>query len=376
MANVDKFTRAAIGHLCAHFERAKDESGEYIRFGNQNIDTEKSHLNYNLAPEHNGGQVAFIRKRTSEVKCLNRTDVNVMCSWVVTLPQGFNRDKEFFEETYKFLAERYGEKNVISAYVHMDEKQPHMHFSFVPVVMGNNDQEKVSAKELLTKIELQRFHPALQKALEQTLGQEVPVLNGATVGGNRTVAELKAEEEIAIAQEATKRAKKQINAVKGELNTLQKNKDALQSEIKALQAKILTREEVIAINGKKTITGALKGVSYEEYESLKKTAEHVKRVEAERDKAVKRIKTAEKRAATAEERAEEAMDESPPMKMRFENIELKQRLGRIESWLQKLLYILPERLRNFVNDILHDRDPFKQEYRQDRNRERDRDVER
>ena len=372
MANVDKFTRATTGHLCAHYERAQDENGDYIRFGNQNIDIEKTPLNYNLAPNHEGGQVEFIRKRTSEIKCLNRADVNVMCSWVVTLPQGFSRDREFFEETYKFLAEKYGEKNVISAYVHMDEKQPHIHFSFVPVVVGKNEKEKVSAKELLTKLELQRFHPALQTALEHALGQDVPVLNGATVGGNRTVAELKAEQAISIAQETEKKAKEQAETAKTEVNTLHERRDALQSDVEALQARILTEREVIAMNGKKTLTGALKGVSYEDFESLKKTAQHVKRVEAERDKAISMIKTSEKKAAEAEERAKQALNEKPSLKVVMENAKLTARLGRMESWLQKLLNYLPEQFRVMINNILHDREPFKPEQRQ----RRDMDMER
>ena len=38
MANAQKYTRAACGHLAAHYERKKDEKGEYIKFGNQDID--------------------------------------------------------------------------------------------------------------------------------------------------------------------------------------------------------------------------------------------------------------------------------------------------------------------------------------------------
>ena len=366
MANVDKFTRATTGHLCAHYERAQDENGEYIRFGNQNIDVDKTPLNYNLAPEHEDGQVEFIRKRTSEVKCLNRADVNVMCSWVVTLPHGFSRDREFFEETYKFLSEKYGEKNVISAYVHMDEKQPHMHFSFVPVVIGKNGKEKVSAKELLTKTELQRFHPALHTALEHALGLDVPVLNGATVGGNRTVAELKAEEAIIIAQEATKRAKEQIETVEVEVNSLHERRDALQSDVEALQARVLTEKEVTSLKGQKTLTGALKGVSYKEYESLKLTASHVKQMETERDKAISRMKASEKQTLEAEERAKEALNEKPSMQMRIENAQMKARIERIETWLKKLLEQLPERFKGFIQNILRDREPFNQEQRQNR----------
>ena len=125
------------------------------------------------------------------------------------------------------------------------------------------------------------------------------------------------------------------------------------------------------MNGKKTLTGALKGVSYEDFESLKKTAQHVKRVEAERDKAIRIIKTSEKKAAEAEERAEQALNERPPMKMRMENVQLKSRLERVESWLRQVLNILPEPLRVIIDNILHDRDPFKPEQRQKRDREMD-----
>ena len=368
MANVDKFTRATTGHLCAHYERAKDDNGDYIRFGNQNIDVDRTSLNYNLAPEHDGGQIEFIRQRTSEVKCMNRADVNVMCSWVVTLPQGFSRDREFFEETYNFLAEKYGEKNVISAYVHMDEKQPHIHFSFVPVVIGKNDKEKVSAKELLTKIELQQFHPALQVALETALGQDVPILNGATVGGNRTIEELKAEQAIAIAQETAKMAKEQAAAIKAEVTALHEQRAALQSDVEALQATILTESEVMSLKGQKGLTGALKGVSYKEYESLKLTASHVKDMETERDKAISRIHAAEKQAVAAEERVREAMTEKPSVKVQMENAKMKAKLGRIEKWLQQLLNILPEPFRGFIQNILLDREPYRQEQPQKRDR--------
>ena len=136
MANAQKYTRAACGHLAAHYERRKDEKGEYVKFGNQDIDPQKTHLNYNLCPRRGLEQIDFIRQRTIEARTLKRDDVNVMCSWVVTLPEyrhhnknlHVSPDKEqverlFFERSYRFLCDRYGEQNVISAYVHKDEKR-------------------------------------------------------------------------------------------------------------------------------------------------------------------------------------------------------------------------------------------------------------
>lgn len=192
MANCQKYTRAATGHLTRHFERAKDVNGEYVKFGNQDIDTNKSELNYNLAPEQN--QIEFIRQRCSEVQCLNRKDVNVMCSWAVTAPKDLDQadEKAFFKHTYDFLAKRYGEKNVISAHVHLDEKSPHMHFAFVPVTIDKKKGiEKVSAKEVITRSDLQSFHKDLEMHLERELGHEVGILNEATKEGNRSIEDLK-----------------------------------------------------------------------------------------------------------------------------------------------------------------------------------------
>lgn len=68
MANAQKYTRAACGHLAAHYERRKDEKGEYVKFGNQDIDPQKTHLNYNLAPRRGLEQIDFIRQRTTEAR--------------------------------------------------------------------------------------------------------------------------------------------------------------------------------------------------------------------------------------------------------------------------------------------------------------------
>lgn len=195
MANVLKATRAALGHLFKHYERGLDSKGEPVKFGNQNIDSSRSHLNYNLAPKRDISQGEFVKQRCSEVHCLKRKDINVMCSWVVTMPKDLpeHLEQDFFKATYKFLADRYGgEQNVVSAYVHKDEVTPHLHFAFVPVTFDKKkDRYKVSAKEVINKTELQRFHKELQEYLESVLGCPVNVLNEATLEGNKSIEELK-----------------------------------------------------------------------------------------------------------------------------------------------------------------------------------------
>jgi hypothetical protein len=241
MAHLGKYTRADTGHLFAHYERKKDDEGHYIKFGNKEIDTSRTYLNYNLAPKRDMSQYAYLKKRLEDVKCLNRKDVNVMCDWVVTMPQDLRylhpeKQEEFFKETYKFLADQYEEQNVLSAYVHLDETTPHMHFSFIPVVKDKKKGiDKVSAYQLFNKTTLQKFHPALKEHLERTLKVECNVLNGVTENGNRTITELKASQ-------ATEKLQKLENSIKDsqeEFKEQLKKKIRLQGEINICQNELI-----------------------------------------------------------------------------------------------------------------------------------------
>lgn len=292
MAHVAKHTKAAAGHLCKHYERAKDEQGEYLRFGNQDIDPCKSVQNYNLAPEHDGGQMEFLQNRCDKVKCLNRKDVNVMCSWIVTAPQSIvgnsETEKKFFDETYKFLADRYGKENIISAYVHMDEITPHMHFAFVPVIADKKTQKlKVSAKEVVDRRDLQSFHTDLDRHLAQELGNlyRGGILNGATKDGNRSIEELKrqsAADQLAdvkreaanIQEEAAKKAREasqQEKRMKVNLKQGHEELKSIQGQTAAYKATLATFNDIDRI-GKKALLGSNVTMSADEANQLKEQA--------------------------------------------------------------------------------------------------------
>ena len=56
MAHYEKFSKQGLGHIFAHVRRAYtiDENGckRYANFGNKEIDTTRTHLNYKLAEEY------------------------------------------------------------------------------------------------------------------------------------------------------------------------------------------------------------------------------------------------------------------------------------------------------------------------------------
>ena len=270
MAHVQKFAMAAVGHMCNHFER----TGNAER-SNVNIDSERTGLNYNLAPAREQSQVDFIRQRISEVKCQKRADVKVMCDWVITIPKDFQaahpeREREFFERSYEFLEKRYGAANVISAYVHKDEITPHMHFAFVPVTTDKRKGiEKVSAKEVLTRADLRTFHNDLQEHLERTLGVEVNVQNEATKDGNKAIAELKresAKEQVAKIQATAERAVADVNSIVRRQNERIK---ALETEYSARKAFLSTPAMQSMVQPLKRSKSGFMGLGGEEIVTLR-----------------------------------------------------------------------------------------------------------
>ncbi|EKS8367222.1 MobV family relaxase [Bacillus thuringiensis] len=216
MAHVEKYTKGSVQGLSIHWDRKTENHS------NQDIDNERSHLNYDLC-EKEGDTLSRMNDRLSEVHCLNRKDVKVCADWAVTLPESLKdasekEQREFFEKTYEFLVNRYGgEKNVLSANVHNDETRPHMHFAFMPVVWDEKKQrEKISAKEVLIRKDLKTFHQDLDNFLKKEIPQiyKEGILNDKTIGVD-TVKDLKKYSE-----------------------EIQKQKDAMDAEYKRHEQKI------------------------------------------------------------------------------------------------------------------------------------------
>jgi hypothetical protein len=180
MAHLAKYTLNSAQALFHHNLRHKDRKGEFVAYGGSKIDITKTHLNYRL--DSNTDPNDFITQRLSEIKVQKRADVKVYCSWVLTVPQNLPTEKhrEFFESAYRFFCQDYGEKNIVMASVHLDETTPHMHLGFIPVVKEKKNQkklgqEKVSAKELITRTYLKNLHKRLKNALERDLNCQVDI---------------------------------------------------------------------------------------------------------------------------------------------------------------------------------------------------------
>lgn len=187
--HIEKYTHSAAGHILAHNEPTK------ARAQRENVDKTLTHHNYNLVK---GKGIDNLKKILSSpnVKYIKRKDLNVMCSCVVSMPDNLpiERQKEFFELTFQFLNNRYG-STCVSAWVHLFDEpnaKPHLHYDFIPLVLDKKKNcYKVCAKELITRKDLQSLHIDFKCFIDNSMGLDLEILNGATKDGNLTVPQLK-----------------------------------------------------------------------------------------------------------------------------------------------------------------------------------------
>lgn len=141
-----KYKRENLKGIYRHNERRNKN------YSNDNIDKEKSYLNYSLkSPKYRYDKEFDMMKEKYDLKGQIKTVSNIACEYIITSDKQFFEEigeeetKRYFETAYKFVAEykNLGEQYIMSAKVHMDEETPHMHLIFLPVVhtqdkKGNN----------------------------------------------------------------------------------------------------------------------------------------------------------------------------------------------------------------------------------------------
>ncbi len=140
-----KYKGPEIGNIEAHNERTKEKYAS-----NPDIDTQRSKYNFHLITP-NGKYRAEAEKQIAAAGCKTRKDsIRLVEALITASPEFFQGKKKpeidgFFTETLNFLKQHQAAETIVSAVVHMDEKTPHMHLTFVPLT----EDKRLSAKEIL-----------------------------------------------------------------------------------------------------------------------------------------------------------------------------------------------------------------------------------
>ncbi len=140
-----KYKGPEISNIEAHNERRKEKYAS-----NPDIDLSRSKHNFHLI-EPPQRYRAEAERQISAAGCRTRKDsVRVVEVLFTATPEFFKGKKlpeirQYFEETLRFFVQYQSRETIISAVVHMDEKTPHMHLSFVPLTPDG----RLSAKEIV-----------------------------------------------------------------------------------------------------------------------------------------------------------------------------------------------------------------------------------
>ncbi len=197
---------------------------------NPDIDKERSHLNYDLV---NPDKIDY-NKRVKEIIESQKTgtrktrkDAVLVNELLITSDRGFfdrlnpAEEKQFFEESYKLFADRYGEKNIAYAMVHMDEKTPHMHLGVVPMRDG-----KLQGKHVFDRNELRWIQDEFPKHLQK---QGFDVERGEK-GSNR--------EHLTTQQFKAKTLKEQVERLESSLSEKQAAKQEIETSINEIEHRL------------------------------------------------------------------------------------------------------------------------------------------
>ena len=129
-------------------------------YSNKDIDKTKSKENYSIkSPSTTYTKLFKQIKELYNLKGQIKSVSNVACEYIITSDKDFfdnigkEETKRFFKSAYSFVCnyKNLGEQYILSAKVHMDEKTPHMHLVFIPVIhtkdKNGNDIDKISCSE-------------------------------------------------------------------------------------------------------------------------------------------------------------------------------------------------------------------------------------
>ena len=140
-----KYKGPEIGRIEAHNERTKETYAS-----NPDIDTSRSKQNFHLIAPQRKYRVEA-EKQIAEAQCRVRSDSVRVVETLITASPDFFQGKQlpeikaFFEDALAFIQAHQAKETIISAVVHMDEKTPHMHLSFIPLTAD----KRLSAKDIV-----------------------------------------------------------------------------------------------------------------------------------------------------------------------------------------------------------------------------------
>ena len=159
-----------MGYAVLHLEKAKGTDSRMSAHIERtvhpkNADRTRTHLNRELVqfPEGVRNRTQAIAHRIETAGIRRKVSANQVKAIRILLTGSYKdmkqmeaegRIEDWCNDTLKWIRETYGEQNLVSAVLHMDEKTPHIHATVIPIVTGERrkaGQEEQNGKKKYRK---------------------------------------------------------------------------------------------------------------------------------------------------------------------------------------------------------------------------------
>lgn len=230
------------------------------------IDPARTHLNFNVSENnrHSREQMNYIIGETG--KKPRKNAVVIFSTWV-TLPRQYEEHdedvpflKHFFTDIYDTLLLFYGltPEDIASAWVHLDETTPHMHFLATPLVR-EPDKTRLSFDDKVTLVKYHKLHPFTENMMIEKGWTDCRLLTGTTRDGELSFRNLKRksaidrmkeiEEAKTKAEEALQSANEKIRSQKALLLRFEREQREKEEKIRGQEEQIqLKNQELDRLN--------------------------------------------------------------------------------------------------------------------------------
>lgn len=247
-----------MGYVVLHFNKAKGSSEARMtahierKVDPPNADKSRTHLNRELivfpdgvtnrtqAIQHRIKTAGISRKITPDQVRVIRVNVSGSHEDMMRI-QAEGRIDEWCRDNLDYFKREFGEKNIVSAVLHLDEKTPHIHIALVPIVTGKrrkakegakaNDKIRLCADDVLTKTKMEGYQDSYALAM-------------AKYGLERGVKGSKAKHKSTL--EHYRDALVETEELKQEVGELQQQKDEKAQAVRVLQQKEVQEQERLA----------------------------------------------------------------------------------------------------------------------------------
>lgn len=222
-----------IGGVDKHNERKNKN------YSNEDINTELTHLNYSLieCESYKSAINEQIKERYTSSRSI-RKDAVVGVEVLFTSDKEFfdkltpEQERLYFEKSLEFLKDFAGEKNVISAVVHKDEKTPHLHCLFTPIT---NDGRLHFKSFVDGKFEMQKLQDRYYNHISQYFDLERGKSAEQTKRKHLSVAEYKLETAINERELELERVSKNTEEIKSKNSDLETQQNNINQALKDLE---------------------------------------------------------------------------------------------------------------------------------------------